>query len=241
MKNHFASINNQKDLTDYIDDLNILLMNYLIKAKFAILFNTTDGMNDVIYTQTHYIYNNYTYFSKKISDKKKYQTLIDKAGNDNACVDILYHIKDSIYYFPILEICDVENIYESRFSSKLSGFLTRTREIYLSFIQDRNEKDMTIKYYTSYQFQSINLFEYVFYVSFLGNLEESYIKPDLKNMINSLTNFILIIFIIMIIFQIFNYVQGSFIILDRFVRTLEVYNVIGKFFEKKEHEKKEKK
>ena len=241
MKNHFASINNQKDLTDYIDDLNILLMNYLIKAKFAILFNTTDGMNDVIYTQTHYIYNNYTYFSKKISDKKKYQTLIDKAGNDNACVDILYHIKDSIYYFPILEICDVENIYESRFSSKLSGFLTRTREIYLSFIQDRNEKDMTIKYYTSYQFQSINLFEYVFYVSFLGNLEESYIKPDLKNMINSLTNFILIIFIIMIIFQIFNYVQGSFIILDRFVRTLEVYNVIGKFFEKKENENKEKK
>ncbi len=241
MKNHFASINNQKDLTDYIDDLNILLMNYLIKAKFAILFNTTDGMNDVIYTQTHYIYNNYTYFSKKISDKKKYQALIDKAGNDNACVDILYHIKDSIYYFPILEICDVENIYESRFSSKLSGFLTRTREIYLSFIQDRNEKDMTIKYYTSYQFQSINLFEYVFYVSFLGNLEESYIKPDLKNMINSLTNFILIIFIIMIIFQIFNYVQGSFIILDRFVRTLEVYNVIGKFFEKKENENKEKK
>jgi hypothetical protein len=85
------------------------------------------------------------------------------------------------------------------------------------------------------------LFEYVFYVSFLGNLEESYIKPDLKNMINSLTNFILIIFIIMIIFQIFNYVQGSFIILDRFVHTLEVYNVIGKFFEKKDTENKEKK
>ena len=241
MKNNFASISTQKDLTDYIDDLNILLMNYLIKAKFAILFNTTDGMNDLIYTQTHYIYNNYTFFSKKINDKKKYQLLIDKAGNDNACIDILYHIKDSIYYSSILDICDVENIYESRYSSKLSGFLTRTREIYLSFIQDRNEQDMCTKYYSSYQFQSINLFEYVFYVSFLGNLEESYIKPDLKHMINELTNFILIIFIIMIIFQIFNYVQGSFIILDRFVRTLEVYNVIGKFFEKKEHENKEKK
>ena len=50
-------------------------------------------------------------------------------------------------------------------------------------------------------------------------------------MINNLTEFILVIFIIMIIFQIFNYVQGSFIILERFVQIIEVYNVIGKFFE----------
>jgi hypothetical protein len=45
----------------------------------------------------------------------------------------------------------------------------------------------------------------------------------------------------MIIFQIFNYIQGSYIILDRFVQTIEVYNVIGKFFETKEKNEKNKK
>jgi hypothetical protein len=59
-------------------------------------------------------------------------------------------------------------------------------------------------------------------------------------MINQLTNFILIIFSIMIVFQIFNYVQGSFIILDKFVRTIEVYDVIGKFFEKKDENQEKK-
>ena len=54
-------------------------------------------------------------------------------------------------------------------------------------------------------------------MTFLGNLEEDSIKPDLEFMINEFTNFILIIFIVMIIFQIFNCIQGSFIILDRFV------------------------
>ena len=80
-------------------------------------------------------------------------------------------------------------------------------------------------------------------MTFLGNLEENHIKPDSEEMINNLTMFILIIFIIMIILQIFNYVQGSFIILERFVQIIEVYNVIGKFFEMndkndKENEKK---
>ena len=50
-------------------------------------------------------------------------------------------------------------------------------------------------------------------MTFLGNFEDDYIKPDLENMINGLTNFILIIFIIMIIFQIFNYIQGSYIMI----------------------------
>ncbi len=57
-------------------------------------------------------------------------------------------------------------------------------------------------------------------MTFLGNLEEDYIKPDLEIMINEFTNFILIIFIVMIIFQIFNCIQGSFIILDRFVQII---------------------
>ena len=99
---------------------------------------------------------------------------------------------------------------------------------------------MDVYYYSSYSFQTLNLFEYIFYVTFLGNLETNYIKPDLKIMINQLTNFILVIFSIMIVFQIFNYVQGSFIILDKFVRTIEVYDVIGKFFEKKDENQEKK-
>ena len=59
-------------------------------------------------------------------------------------------------------------------------------------------------------------------------------------MINQLTNFILIIFIIMIILQIFNYIQGSFIILDKFAQIIEVFNVIGKFFETHDKNGKEK-
>ena len=92
-------------------------------------------------------------------------------------------------------------------------------------------------YFAGFKIQVINLFEYIFFMTFLGNLEEDYIKPDLEIMINELTNFILIIFIVMIIFQIFNYIQGSFIILDRFVQIIEVYRVIGKFFEMKEKTK----
>ena len=240
MKTHFTKIGVQKDLTDYIDDLNISLMNYLIKSKFAILFNSSEGMDNLIYEETHYIYNNYSSFSKKIQNKKTYKNLIEKTGEIGACEEILEGIKTTIYYNSIINICKVENLYIARYSSKLSGFLTKTREIYLSFIDERNNSNMDVYYYSSYSFQTLNLFEYIFYVTFLGNLETNYIKPDLKIMINQLTNFILVIFSIMIVFQIFNYVQGSFIILDKFVRTIEVYDVIGKFFEKKDENQEKK-
>ena len=160
--------------------------------------------------------------------------MISKAGNKGACEFILSHIQNSIYYDAVIKICKHDSFFEARYSVKLSGFLSKIRNIFLAFKNDRIRSDFNVVYYAGYPLQSANLFEYIFYMTFLGNFEDDYIIPDLENMINGLTNFILIIFIIMIIFQIFNYIQGSYIILDRFVQTIEVYNVIGKFFETKE-------
>ena len=233
----------QKNLTDYIDDLNIYLIHFLIQSKISILFNTTFAMDDLINNKSIIIYNNYTKFASIIESKEHYNKLISDAGSVGACESVLTNLKNSNYYNPLINICKVDCFFEARFSTKLSGFLSKIRSIYLAFLNDRNRNDYSYIYYAGYDLQIVNLFEYIFYMTFLGNLEENHIKPDLEEMINNLTMFILIIFIIMIILQIFNYVQGSFIILERFVQIIEVYNVIGKFFEMndkndKENEKK---
>ena len=237
MKNHFGKISTQKDLTDRVDDLNIYLVHYLIKTKISILFNSTLGMDQLINNQSIIIYNNYTSFASIVEEKENYHTLLSKAGSENACEAVLDHIKNSKYYESLIQVCRVDSIFEARYSVKLSGFLSKIRSIYLSFLNDRHRPNFMFSYFAGYKMQTINLFEYIFFMTFLGNLEEDYIKPDLEIMINELTNFILIIFIVMIIFQIFNYIQGSFIILDRFVQIIEVYKVIGKFFEMKEKTK----
>ena len=241
MKNHFKKISTQIHLSEYIDDLNIFLVHYLIKSKISILFNSTDGMDELIKNKSVKIYKNYSAFATIVEKKEDYSSLISKAGNKGACEFILSHIQNSIYYDSVIKICKHDSFFEARYSVKLSGFLSKIRNIFLAFKNDRIRSDFNVVYYAGYPLQSANLFEYIFYMTFLGNFEDDYIKPDLENMINGLTNFILIIFIIMIIFQIFNYIQGSYIILDRFVQTIEVYNVIGKFFETKEKNEKNKK
>ena len=241
MKKHFKKISTQIHLSEYIDDLNIFLVHYLIKSKISILFNSTDGMDELIKNKSVKIYKNYSAFATIVEKKEDYSSLISKAGNKGACEFILSHIQNSIYYDSVIKICKHDSFFEARYSVKLSGFLSKIRNIFLAFKNDRIRSDFNVVYYAGYPLQSANLFEYIFYMTFLGNFEDDYIKPDLENMINGLTNFILIIFIIMIIFQIFNYIQGSYIILDRFVQTIEVYNVIGKFFETKEKNEKNKK
>ena len=231
MKTHFSKISTQKNLTDYIDDLNIYLIHFLIQSKISILFNTTFAMDDLINNKSLIIYNNYTEFASIIEKKEDYSKLISDAGSVGACESVLTNLENSIYYTSLIQICKVNCFFEARFSTKLSGFLSKIRSIYLAFLNDRNRNDYSYIYYAGYDLQLVNLFEYIFYMTFLGRLEEQHIKPDLEGMINNLTEFILVIFIIMIIFQIFNYVQGSFIILERFVQIIEVYNVIGKFFE----------
>jgi hypothetical protein len=240
MKNHFKKISTQIHLSEYIDDLNIFLVHYLIKSKISILFNSTEGMDELIKNNSVRIYKNYSAFATIVEKKEDYSSLISKAGNKGACEFILSQIQNSIYYDSIIKICNHDSFFEARYSVKLSGFLSKIRNIFLAFKNDRIRSDFNVVYYAGYPLQSANLFEYIFYMTFLGDFEDDYIIPDLENMINGLTNFILIIFIIMIIFQIFNYIQGSYIILDRFVQTIEVYNVIGKFFETKEKNEKNK-
>ena len=240
MKTLFSKIETQKKLADHVEDLNIFLVHFLIKVKIAILFNSTYEMDDLINKISLQIYNNYTEFGTIIEQKKEYLTLIDEAGEVESCKIVLNNYRDKYYYNPIIQVCTVDIFFQARYSVKLSGYLSKIRTEYLAFLNDRHRDNFMFTYFAGYKLQVVNLFEYIFYMTFLGDLAQDYIKPDLENMINNLTNFILIIFIIMIILQIFNYIQGAFIILDKFVQIIEVYNVIGKFFETNEINEKEK-
>ena len=240
MKTLFNKIKTQKKLTDDVEDLNIFLVHFLIKAKIAILFNSTYEMDDLIYNLSVQIYNNYTEFGTIVEQKKEYAILIDDAGKSDACESVLRDYQNTYYYNYIIQVCTIDVFFQARYSVKISGFLSKIRTEYLAFLNDRHRENFMFSYFAGYKLQVVNLFEYIFYLTFLGNLEQKYIKPDLENMINQLTNFILIIFIIMIILQIFNYIQGSFIILDKFAQIIEVFNVIGKFFETHDKNGKEK-
>ena len=240
MKTLFNKIKIQKQLADNVEDLNIFLVHFLIKVKIAILFNSTYEMDDLINNISLQIYNNFTEFGTIIEQKKEYSTLIDNAGNIDACKSVLSNYENTYYYNSIIQVCTIDVFFQARYSVKISGFLSKIRTEYLAFLNDRHRENFMFSYFAGYKLQVVNLFEYIFYLTFLGNLDYNYIKPDLENMINQLTNFILIIFIVMIILQFFNYIQGSFIILDRFVQTIEVFNVIGKFFETPDKNEKDK-
>ena len=240
MKTLFNKIKIQKQLADNVEDLNIFLVHFLIKVKIAILFNSTYEMDDLINNISLQIYNNFTEFGTIVEQKKEYSTLIDNAGNIDACKSVLSNYENTYYYNSIIQVCTIDVFFQARYSVKISGFLSKIRTEYLAFLNDRHRENFMFSYFAGYKLQVVNLFEYIFYLTFLGNLDYNYIKPDLENMINQLTNFILIIFIVMIILQFFNYIQGSFIILDRFVQTIEVFNVIGKFFETPDKNEKDK-
>ena len=155
MKIHFNKISTQKNLTDYIDDLNIYLIHFLIQSKISILFNTTFAMDDLINNKSIIIYNNYTKFASIIESKEHYNKLISDAGSVGACESVLTNLKNSNYYNPLINICKVDCFFEARFSTKLSGFLSKIRSIYLAFLNDRNRNDYSYIYYAGYDLDMI--------------------------------------------------------------------------------------
>jgi hypothetical protein len=112
----------------------------------------------------------------------------------------------------------------------ISGFVNQIRSEFLSFnISDRTTED-SMYYFHSQTFQFNNLLLIIYFKNYLQDLEYSYILPQLQNNINGLSNFLIIIFIIMVITEIMYYIGSNIFILRTISSALNDFKVLEKFF-----------
>ena len=119
------------------------------------------------------------------------------------------------YYSSLVSICQYEPLLQTRVETMISGFVNQIRSEFLSFnTSDRSSED-SMYYFHSQTFQFNNLLLIIYFKNYLQDLEYSYILPQLQNNINGLSNFLIIIFIIMVITEIMYYIGSNIFILRK--------------------------
>ena len=94
-------------------------------------------------------------------------------------------------------------------------------------------------------FQNIE-FQFTFYIylvyilDVLSNILKDFFYDKILELIKNNKIILILIFLLMVIIEIFNYFQISYLILDRFSFMYENYQVIERFFIDKEEKKNEK-
>ena len=120
----------------------------------------------------------------------------------------------------------------------ISGFVNQLRSEFLSFNQTSRSDNDIISYFHSTTFQFNNLLVIIYFQNYLQDLEYSYILPELQNNIKSLTNFLVIIFVIMVITEILYYIGSNIFVLKKISSSLNDYKIMEKFFIYEENPKK---
>ena len=233
ISNYYKKINIKRKETETVQDLQEIILGYYLESRLSIYLNDTDLVNDidVFGFALNSLFNNYTE-TKKLLTKENIQSTIDymnMVNNDGyeGCEKILPYDK---YHFSLVSICKIEPLLQTKVETMISGFVNQIRSEFLSFnTSDRSSED-SMYYFHSKTFQFNNLLLIIYFKNYLQDLEYSYILPQLQNNINGLLNFLIIIFIIMVITEIMYYIGSNIFILRKISYALNDFKVLEKFF-----------
>ena len=132
----------------------------------------------------------------------------------------------------IFEICNNDPIMLDRVGNMISGFVGELRISYNSFVKsERNIKDIKF-FFFFFTFQYFTLVSELIFFKLLTTVQMSYILPDFEKTINALSTFLIAIFVIMVITEIFNYVLSALFILKKISLSVKNFDVMNKFFVK---------
>ena len=229
----FNKIYLKRKETESVQDLQEIILGYYLDLRISIYINNTELQEQIklFKDTTNYLFDNYTE-TKRLLTKENITKTINFMDSINAngyegCEILL--AKDK-YYYSVIKICSVEPLLQTKVETMINGFVNQIRSDFLSFNQTSRMDYFIIYYFHSITFQFNNLLLIIYLNNYLQDLEYRYILPELQKNINGLTDFLVIIFVIMVITEILYYIGSNIFILRKISSSLNDYKIIEKFF-----------
>ncbi len=229
--NKINMINLKRMETEYIDDLQDLLLKYYLLVKYSILLNNTEIHNkfQTFGIFTNYILNNYTKLVSSVKKENNYNYLmiLEFVNEDGSCKTFL---EDNNYYDKIVEICNATPLFSSNLYIILISFLRNIRNQYKNFTMSKKTEEDIINNFYSINYKFVDFIEIIYFMDFICFFEYSYLLPDFQKSIKNVSKFIIYSFIILLFIQLINFFQNNFFITKQLANYLYNYSILEKFF-----------
>jgi hypothetical protein len=236
-----SEINQKLDEITSIQDLQDLLLSYYLIIKYSIYLNTT--LYDEYFNLTQLyasIFDNYTLIMSNIRDEKgnKYESLLESLNKDDKCNKLLYELKD--HEADLIELCKYYNVFNTNVYTIQAGLILTLKETFNRYKHYGKEEVDLILLFHSENLQFINLIIIIFAMDNLMEIYNNYFLSDFFNNLRKLEEYLIILFITMVIIEIVNYFQSKYFIIEKKSNEINNYYILEKFLVIKDDEKKEK-
>ena len=236
-----SEINQKLDEITSIQDLQDLLLSYYLIIKYSIYLNTT--LYDEYFNLTQLyasIFDNYTLIMSNIRDEKgnKYESLLESLNKDDKCNKLLYELKDN--EADLIELCKYYNVFNTNVYTIQAGLILTLKETFNRYKHYGKEEVDLILLFHSENLQFINLIIIIFAMDNLMEIYNNYFLSDFFNNLKKLEEYLIILFITMVVIEIVNYFQSKYFIIEKKSNEINNYYILEKFLVIKEDEKKEK-
>ena len=236
-----AEINQKLDEITSIQDLQDLLLSYYLIIKYSIYLNTT--LYDEYFNLTQLyasIFDNYTLIMSNIRDEKgnKYESLLESLNKDDKCNKLLYELKD--HEADLVELCKYYNVFNTNVYTIQAGLILTLKETFNRYKHyGKEEFDLVILFHSE-NLQFINLIIIIFAMDNLMKIYRDYFLSDFFSNLTMLEEYLIILFVAMVVIEIVNYFQSKYFIIEKKSNEINNYYILEKFLVIKEDEKKEK-
>ena len=230
---YFSKFNIKIEETNNISDLQNLLLIYNLVIKISILSNNSDIHleYDTFGRLTKNIYSNYSNFKKillKENNKETVKYFNSIINYDSNPCNIL--LDDNELKYSLINICDYEPFLQTNLETMIGGYVNQLRKEYINFNISKKSIDDIINCFHSENLQKNNLKMIIYFLNFLKTIEDEYILPQLNDLTDRLTVILIVLFIVMVITEVFYYFGTSFLVTKRLSETLNIYVIMDKFF-----------
>ena len=228
---YFDKLKLKRKQTENICDFQDIITEYYLQLRYAILLNNTNIVDDTFREITENLYSNYTELKKLLLKENNKDTInflnnINADGTDGCS----YILEDDEFKDALMAVCTLEHMMGTKVETMLSGLINQLRREFINFNQSEKTKEDIIIYYHSRTFQFNNLNFIVFFKNYFKDIEYDYILPQFKNTIDNLTTFLVLIFFIMVITEIFYYIFSNLFVIGELSSSLNNFKIFEKFF-----------
>jgi len=231
-------MNRKKKSSEDNDDLRDNLLIYYTYTRGLILLNRTyDEWNIPLDKYASGIFSNYSNLRKNIrEDNNKSANKYMETINSYQVCELIFNESSYSNKKAIYEVCINDPLMLERVANMISGYVSELRIMYNSYFKSQRSMEDKKFFFHSRIFQYYSLVAQIIFYTLLTNVQMDYILPDFENTINQLSNFLIIIFVIMVITEIFNYVLSALFILKKISFSVKNFEVMNKFFVKEKNQ-----
>ena len=241
---YFSIINLRLDYLILMNDLSNLYFSFYFIYRYSIYFNTTYYIDNMFgMTNMYYeLYGNYSFLMSNLEGEteSKYKNLIDIFNSKVICNVVLR--KQGIYEEIVKKICLSYDMLNTNFLFATNNFVVSVRQEFLNFLRSNRTNEDIINHFHSESFQWNNFIVIFYAIETLAYILDNYVVEDLNKSVNNLSSFLILMFVLMVLVEIINYIQSNIFILNKLTDQINNYMIMEKFFIIKDlKDKKEKK